>query len=1003
MIKVEKYWENLKVMHVNREEPRAYYIPYNSSENANSGKRGQSPYYQTLNGSWKFNYLPSVKEVEDDFYREDKDVKGWDDLIVPSCWQTNGYDQLQYVNYNYPFPCDPPFMPIENPTGLYVRDFMVSDQWESKEKYVVFEGVNSCFYVWINGTFVGYSKGSRMPAEFLVSPYLKSGKNRMSVMVLKWCDGSYLEGQDMWRFSGIFRDVYMLARDKAHVRDVFNKQQLSDDFQKATLSCEIETTGPIEVTVELKDASGRIVSLGAASIDGKGSILLVVNNPELWNAENPYLYSLYVYASNEVLTFTVGFRSIAVQDGVFTINGQAVKLKGVNRHDSHPELGGTIPVNHMIKDLVVMKQHNINTIRTSHYPNDPRFLELCNKYGFYVIDEADLECHGVYSAGPFNILSINPDWKKSFMDRMTRMVERDKNQASVIMWSLGNESWYEVNHIAMAEWARNRDTSRLIHYEGAQYPRVETNPNEESLDLVSRMYASPAEIEKYALDDTNSKPLLLCEYSHAMGNGPGDLKDYWDVIDAYPKLMGGCVWEWVDHGMKTQTAEGIHYFAYGGDFGEKLHDGNFCIDGLVTPDRKPHTGLLEYKKVIAPIKIEAVQLAEGRIRITNRYDFTDLTHVSVHWKVEEDGVVVQQGYLDDSDVAPHTESIVRIPYELPEVSANRYFLTLTCKMKVDTLWCEAGHELTFEQFELPVERIEAVVEPSLAPIHVTQNGHLISIEGFDFQHEFDLYDGTLTRISKHGLQFLQSPATFNIWRAPIDNDAHLKPKWLQEGYDQAVMRVYRSEIIEQTENSVSIGVDFSLGGYIKYPILHGQSIWQFDGTGKINLQVNVKVREGLPFLPRFGLKLTMPQGTEEVEYFGFGPQESYIDKQHSVKKGKYLQTVDELFEPYIRPQENGSRFGTEWVSVSNGQGMGLNFTSDKAFSFNAAHYTPEDLAAASHHHMLVRREETIVHLDYKMSGVGSHSCGPELAPQYRLEENEFEFKLVIRPVFKEDE
>ncbi|WP_248926902.1 glycoside hydrolase family 2 TIM barrel-domain containing protein [Paenibacillus hamazuiensis] len=1014
MIRVDKYWENPNLLQVNREKPRAYYIPYADAASADSRKRSRSPFYRTLNGTWKFRYFASVKLAEEGFYEEQADVSGWDDLLVPSCWQTKGYDQLHYTNVNYPIPCDPPFVPDENPAGLYVKEFNVSKGWEAKDKYIVFEGVNSCFYLWVNGAFVGYSQGSRVPAEFNVSTHLKSGKNRIAVMVLKWCDGTYLEDQDLWRFSGIFRDVYLLARDKAHVRDIYNKQELSDDYRQAKLICELETTGRREVKAELKDAEGSVIGAAAAVIDGQGTIEFEVAEPTLWNAEKPYLYRLYVSSGEEVLSFPVGFRQIRIEGGVFRINGRAVKLKGVNRHDSHPELGQTIPINHMIKDLNLMKQHNVNTIRTSHYPNDPRFLDLCNEYGFYVVDEADLECHGMGSAGKwaegaFHKLSANTEWEAAFVERAKRMVERDKNHPCVVMWSMGNESGYDVNHIAMAEWTRGRDTSRPVHYEGAA-PRYNGNPNIECLDMESQMYASVQYIEEYAKDETKLQPLFLCEYSHAMGNGPGDLKDYWDVIYKYPKLMGGCVWEWCDHGIKTETKDGTPYFAYGGDFGDKPNDGNFCIDGLVTPDRVPHKGLLELKKVIAPVRLEAADLENGKVLLTNLYDFIGLSHLALFWKVEKDGETVQQGHVWQLDAAPHggTQTL-SLPYTLPKDAAGRYFLTLSVWQKEETPWSAAGHEITFEQFELPAANPAAVQDHAAAhgssdhAVQASQDGHLLTIEGFDFRHVFDLYDGTFVKISKHDVDMLAAPAKWSIWRAPTDNDRRIKARWSEDGYDRATMKVYRCEWTQQPDGSVEIAVDYSLGGYIRYPLMHGKTQWRVDAAGSVSVSTNVKVREDLLFLPRFGLQLTMPEGTEEVEYFGHGPHESYIDKRQSVKKSKYLLSVNDMFENYIMPQENGSRYGTEWAIVSNEQGMGLKFTAPAEFSFNAAHYTPEDLTAAEHDYELKPRKETIVHLDYKMSGVGSNSCGPELLEQYRLDEKAFSFELNITPVFKEDE
>lgn len=1000
MMKIEKYWEDLNTLQVSREKPRSFYIPYNAEVEALEMRREASAFLQLLNGSWKFKYHSSVKQVNDVFYAIDADTGNWDDLLVPSCWQVNGYDQTHYTNDNYPFPCDPPYVPNNNPAGLYARDFNISEAWEAKEKYIVFEGVNSCFYLWVNGSFVGYSQGSRMPAEFDITPFVHNGKNRLAVMVLKWCDGSYIEDQDMWRFSGIFRDVYLLARDKAHIRDLFNRQLLAEDMKKALLKCEFETTGSCSVRAELRDTSGKTVAMGEAEISVNGAIELSVDRPILWNAELPYLYKLFVYSGEEVIVQNVGFRKVDIRNGVFMINGKAIKLKGVNRHESHPELGQTVPLSHMLEDLMLMKRHNINTIRTSHYPDDPRFLDLCDEYGFYLVDEADLECHGVFEAGDFHMLTRDPRWEKAFMDRAVRLVERDKNHPSVIIWSMGNESGYGANHMRMAEWTRERDATRPVHYEGAA-PKYGGDTDVSCLDMESRMYASTEYIEEYARNEENKKPLFLCEYSHAMGNGPGDLKDYWDVIYGYPRLMGGCVWEWCDHGIKTETQDGIPYYAYGGDFGDEPNDGNFCLDGLVYPDRTPHTGLLELKKVIAPVRIEAVDLQEGNFRITNLYDFVDLSNIDLQWRVEKDGSVAEGGTLVLPQVLPRDSAIVRLPYHLAGKAEGRYFATISAVQKEATAWAEKGHEITFEQFELPVPVRAGIGKKSAEPMEVEEKDGSVIIRGFDFCHVFSLEEGGFVRISKNDVDMIAGLPKFNIWRAPTDNDAVIKHKWIGEGYHRAGVHIYKAGILEATGDSVSFSVDFSLGGYIKLPILHGKALWTVDGTGEINLETKISVREGLPFLPRFGLQLTMPKGNEEVEYFGNGPHENYIDKRQSVRKARYVTMVDDMFENYLVPQENGSRCGTEWVMVSNSLGMGLRFSSASEFSFNASHYKPEDLTAAGHPHELIKRKETIVNIDYKMSGVGSNSCGPELLKKYRLDEREFDFSIRITPVFKE--
>lgn len=1003
MTSLTKYWENLDVLQINRMPARAHYIPYSDAASAKQGKRGHSPSYQTLNGSWKFQYYASVQDVQGEFFSADADVLGMDDLIVPSCWQTNGYDQMHYTNVNYPIPCDPPFVPDQNPAGVYVRDFQLPAQWDQKETYVVFEGVNSCFYLWVNGAFVGYSQGSRIPAEFDLSAYVRPGQNRMTLLVLKWCDGTYLEDQDAWRYSGIYRDVYLLSREKAHIRDVFVKTDLASDFAHATLRIDVETTGGVSVTAQLLDASGTLVASGTTNIDGQGMLALEVAHPTLWNAEQPYLYELYLHDGTETMLVRVGFRKVEIRDGVFMVNGKAIKLKGVNRHDSHPKLGQTIPINHMIQDLKLMKQHNVNTIRTSHYPNDPRFLELCDQFGFYVVDEADLEAHGVGAVGKPHWLSADPAWREAYVDRMVRMVERDKNHPSIIIWSLGNESGYGVNHVAMAEWTKRRDDSRLVHYEG-EAPFGDHNTSVECLDVKSVMYPSIQDTEAYALDETKTKPFFLCEYSHAMGNGPGDLKDYWNLIYQYPKLMGGCVWEWCDHGIAAVTPDGQHYYAYGGDFGDQPNDGNFCIDGLVTPDRKPHTGLLELKQVIAPVTLEAVDVSRGLLRITNRYDFTNLSHLALHWKVEQEGRVLEQGQIWQLEAAPQTAVEVQLPYALSQHAEDRgTYLSVSIWQKQENVWAPMGHEVTFGSFsfsETPAPAAALLPHQSGA-VAVTEEEGYLTIRGLHFQHAFDLQGGVIQSMSKHGVKLLSKPVQYNIWRAPVDNDP--RHEWSREGYDKVQMKVYGSTWEQPDPTQVTVRVSFSLGAYIRTPFLHGDAVWTIDGAGEVKVEVQVKVREELPFLPRFGLELTMPAGTEEVEYFGFGPHESYIDKRQSVRRGKYLLTVDDMYEAYVMPQEHGSRYGTEWARVSNELGMGLHLASSEPFSFNASHYTPADLTAARHTYDLVRREETIVHLDYKVSGVGSRSCGPELQQQYRLDEKGFTCEFVIRPIFKEDE
>ena len=1019
MLVVEKYWENPSVLHVNCEKPRAYFVPYENEIKAKMGVRGASDYFTCLNGVWKFKYHSSIYNVEDGFYDAGHDSSSWDDLPVPSNWQMHGYDKPNYTNINYPYPCDPPFVPNANPVGLYISEFMIEDISE-RNSYLVFEGVDSCFYLWVNGKFVGYSQVSHMTSEFNVTDYLKAGKNRIAVMVLKWCDGSYLEDQDMWRLSGIFRDVYLLSRPKAHITDIFVKTELSSNFDKGTIRCEVEVISDTassgtgleasSVRAVLKDMQGKTLSDTSSNISGIGNIEISVTEPRLWSAESPSLYELYLYHNGEVILCKVGFRTIEIRDSVIFINSMPVKFKGVNRHDSHPQLGHAIPVDHMRRDLILMKQHNINAIRTAHYPNDPRFLEMCDELGFYVIDEADLETHGCSNAGDLNMLSKDPRFEEAYLDRMQRMVERDKNHASILIWSLGNESGFGSNHIKMAQWAKVRDNSRLLHYEGAFSPdcfnTLENKADTNCFDVYSRMYPSIEWItDEFLKDEGETRPLILCEFSHAMGNGPGDLKDYWDEFYQHPRLAGGFVWEWTDHGVKSTTSDGIEYYAYGGDFGDEPNDGNFCIDGLVTPDRTPHRGLLELKSVIAPVRVEAADLAKGRVKITNLYDFTDLTHLALNWNIEKDGIVVENGCTSGMSLAPHKTATVTLPYTMPEKADGRYFLNISFCLAVNTAWAKIGHEISFEQFELPVAKIKKVIvdKAVMRSLSIERTQEEILITGYDFKYVYNMFYGTFTTMEYKGVKMICSRPKFNVWRAPTDNDMYIKKHWMAEGLDRLNTHTYGSLVTEEDEKHITIKSDFSLGGHTRMPAIRACVLWTVFGSGDIVMKLQGKIREDIQSLPRFGLQLCMPKGNEFVEFFGYGPHESYIDKRRSTRKSRYASSVDEMHESYLMPQENGSHYSTEWATITNELGTGLLFVGMDDFSLNVSHYTPEDITRAKHPHELKRRDETIVNVDWRMGGIGSNSCGPELLPQYRISsESEINFMLRIKPLFKDD-
>ncbi len=1008
MLSLPRYWEDPHSLHIGCEEPHAYFIPYDSREEAVHGIREASSSVTMLTGTWHFRYHDSVDDVDLKAGEADYDASGWATIPVPSNWQLQGYDRPHYTNVNYPFPCDPPFVPNENPAGFYLKDFELANPTD-RQQFLVFEGVDSAFYVWVNGIFAGYSQVSHSISEFNVTDRLRSGKNRIAVLVLKWCDGSYLEDQDMWRLSGIFREVYLLSREPAHIHDLFVRTSLTGEFSGGIVTCELagaEGTAA-EVTASLVDTDGTTLLEESIILQDSATISFRLQSPQLWSAETPHLYRLFLHCGHEVVLAKVGFRRVEVKDSVLRLNGTAIKLKGVNRHETHPEFGHAIPYSHMRDDLLLMKKHNINALRTSHYPNDPRFLDLCDELGFYVIDEADLESHGTTNAGDVNMLAREPSYAEAFLDRMKRAVEPDKNHACVIMWSLGNESGFGPNHQGMARWAKERDGSRLLHYERVFEPDVLKtigDPIAETalLDVYSRMYPPLSWITDQFLKDRREKrPLVLCEYAHAMGNGPGDLADYWDLFYEQPRLAGGFVWEWADHAVKTKTDQGVEYLGYGGDFGDVPNDGNFCLDGLVYPDRRPHTGLLELKNVISPVRVRAVDLSAGIITVTNRYDFSTLSDLVLIWRVERDGVSVQSGEVGRLDVAPHGSAAITLPYDLPRSGDGRYFLTLTYVLSRDLPWAIRGHEVGFDQFELPVpttERRGMAMEKIPAPI-VRQSAAGVTVAAGDIAYTFDRTHGMLVGVRLGERELFDGAQTVSLWRAPADNDRYIAEQWRSEGFHRLNMHTYEVTVAEASQGAVVLSTRFSLGGYTRRPVFHGRAEWTMYPAGDLILHLHGSVREALPFLPRFGLRVPLAAGCESVEFFGYGPQESYIDKRFGTRKGRFATTVDEMHEEYLKPQENGSHFATEWARITDGSGVGMLFVGMNDFSFNASHYSPEDIETSAHPHELwpKRRKETIVHLDCAMSGLGSASCGPELLERYRLSEKSIDFSVRMLP------
>jgi len=1019
--KLTKYWEDLETLHVNCEPPRAYFIPFSGKEDALNKSREHSDRFTLLSGNWKFRYEPDVRFVDENFYEtveyndklsnepvlpgEKENRPLWSEVPVPSCWQLHGYDKPNYTNVNYPFSFDPPFVPDENPTGLYMKSFTYNKKRPSKT-FLAFEGVSSAFYVWINKKFVGYSQVSHMTSEFDVTGFVEDGENTIAVMVLKWCDGSYLEDQDMWRLSGIFRDVYLLERAKVHIKDFFIRA--IPDFENATEKLKGKIEGeikfsenpdlPLEILIEKDDRlifEKKIVNPEIAE-----NISVEINNPDIWSAEIPELYNFYMKYDGEVILQKLGFCISEVKDGILLINNRPVKIKGVNRHDSNPITGYAVNMEDMIKDLQIMKLHNVNAVRTSHYPNDPRFLELCSELGFYVMDEADLECHGVGSAGDIHQLSQDPAFLKSYLDRMERMVERDKNQPCVLWWSLGNESGYGQNHIEMAKWAKSRDKTRLIHYEGGTgWGKNEVDDS--ILDLYSKMYPPISEMEDLVFNDkTGGRPLLLCEYCHAMGNGPGDLKDYWNLMYSDDRFAGGFVWEWCDHALINYTENGESYYAYGGDFGDYPNDGNFCMDGLVYPNRKPHTGLLELKNIIAPVKFDYVDLHQGTFRITNLFDFKDLSCFEIKWRLEKNGDIVVEESLGELPIEPGESMNVQIPYMNFISGDGIYTINFCCQLSKSESWAPKGTQMAFSQFVLPEPSFNFNPDLSSGKSHepfksIKEDNFIITFETLKGHITFDKVNGTLSGINIDGEDILKDIISYQIWRAPTDNDMYISKEWMKHEFHNTAMKVYSCEIIKSDEFEYKAKTSFSLSGPIVKPVLKGEIEWVITPEGNIKINIKVNVREDVPHLPRIGLKLNINKTFDKIEYFGFGPNESYVDKHHSSRLGKFSSDVENLFENYLMPQENGSRFGTKYLIVSDENNRGIEITGDEDFSFNASEYTAEMLTKVRHPHELIKDDNIVLSLDYKMGGVGSNSCGPELLPEYRVSEKDMKFGFNI--------
>lgn len=1009
---VPRYYEDLSVLHENTMPARAYFIPASKRMDNLVEHREESDRMQLLNGTWKFQYFNSIYDVQESFFEKDYDTENFDEIQVPSVWQMAGYDTHQYTNIRYPFPFDPPYVPQDIPCGTYAHTFVYHKDENAPKAFLNFEGVDSCFYVWINGSYVGYSQVSHMTSEFDITDLLRDGENSIAVLVMKWCDGSYLEDQDKFRMSGIFRDVYILKRPKQAISDYHIKTRIEDMLAKVEI--EMKFYSPLNVKISIEDRNGAVVALG--SIAEEGTAVLEIASPELWNTEKPYLYKLILETENEVIVDHIALRKIEIKDQVIYLNGQKIKFRGVNRHDSDPVTGFTINPEQITTDLTLMKQHNFNAIRSSHYPNAPFFYEMCDKYGFMVIDEADIEAHG-----PFMIyrkedtdynrfkrwnekIADDPVWEEAIVDRVKLMVERDKNRFCIVMWSMGNESAYGCNFEKALEWTKNFDPDRITQYESARYRNYDETYDYSNLDVYSRMYPALSEIQEY-LDKDGSKPFLLVEYCHSMGNGPGDFEDYFQMIQDNDKMCGGFVWEWCDHAIAHGTAEnGKPIYAYGGDHGEEIHDGNFCMDGLVYPDRTVHTGLLEYKNVYRPARVISYDKESGELVLHNYMDFDDLKdYVKISYELTQDGLVISKGKLPEVSAAPHSEGKINLKINVPE--SGKCYLKFIYHLKKELPLLDEDHILGFDEIEVSKDGAKCkLAEKWLqktavdSELQVSEDDTQIHIKGREFAYTIDKRTALFTEMKFAGREYLNHPMELNIWRAPTDNDMYIKSEWKKAHYDKAYTRAYTTEVV-QGKHGVKITSHASVVAETVQKILDVTITWKIEAAGKIDADIAVTKDDEFPDLPRFGVRMFLDKKLSAARYFGMGPQESYCDKHQAASHGLYQANVDDLHEDYIRPQENGSHYDCEYVELNNSR-YGIVASAEKAFSFNASYYTQEELEKKTHNYELTESDSVVFCVDYALNGIGSNSCGPVVLEQYRFDDVLFRFQFTLIPYVK---
>jgi len=995
-----KRWEDIHTDGINRLSARAHFVSYPSLPAAKIDDTVKSRYYQNLNGTWKFTFLEAPEYWPDGFYQDDLDTTDWDDITVPGNWQMQGYGKMHYSDLWYNFPIIPPHVPTENPTGIYRREFELDRNLDNEQLIVRFNGVDSAFELYVNGEFAGYSKGARIQSEYDITNLCRQGTNTMTVRVFQWSDGTYLEDQDMWWLSGIFRDVELYTRPVSGLYDFTVTTELDREWKNATLTVSVELTeqGSQNISYELMDPAGKQVFIEEKKAEEPFSKYIEL--PLKWSAEQPNLYHLYMTVKEdgniiEVIHQPVGFRSIVMTGDTFLVNGVAIKFKGVNRHDYNPRTGRVVTREEIERDIKTMKRNNINAIRTAHYPNAPYFYELCDQYGMYVIDEADLECHGFELTGKYDWISNDPDWEKAYVSRLERMIKRDKNHPCIIMWSLGNESAFGHNFRAMANRAKEMDPTRLVHYEGDFEAEV--------TDVYSTMYTWLEHKERRTMDqviEKSKKPHILCEYAHAMGNGPGNLKEYQDLFYKYDKLQGGFVWEWFDHGIETVAEDGTVYYRYGGDFGDDPTNGNFCIDGLIMPDGTPSPSLYEYKKVIEPVQTECIDIGKGIFRLINRYDFVSLDHLNLTCSLFEDDRLIEALDVELPKIGGRETAEIQLPVgqDIEKVSGAKYYFVFSYKLNQDTSWAAKGHELANATFVLP-GRSKLPKAHGDGELLVKKEGAFLNVSGNDFNITFDCVKGTLNQVTWNGKIQIEKGPQFNFWRAPIDNDMYLLNDYRTKYFMHLGHEIVEDICYELNDGVFEWHTDALYGttnSSWHYRLKYQYKIYP---DGDILCSINglaSGMKDNAPFMvPRLGLDLQLNNDFVQTQWRGRGPGESYPDSKQANSFGVYTKSVNELFTNYVKPQENGNRSGCDWVSFTDHDANGLIFISNETFNFSASHYEVSDLEKARHTVDLKPRDYVVLHIDYKQNGLGSNSCGQDQLEKYRCKFEDFNLSFRI--------